>query len=53
MAHASNQVSNVDTLYGEAQQAIVLLLMVPYILAGQTDELTLFLEAENDIEVEA
>lgn len=42
-----------DSLYGEAQQAIILPLVIPFIPAGQIDELTIFLEANEDIEVEA
>lgn len=43
---------NTDTLYGQPQEAIVLPLMIPYILASQQEELTFFIEAENDIEIE-
>lgn len=43
----------VDSLYGEAQEAIILPLMVPYLLAGQTGELSIFLEATKDLEIEA
>ncbi|MEM8909389.1 MAG: PKD domain-containing protein, partial [Bacteroidota bacterium] len=43
----------IDSLYGEAQPAILLPLMIPYLHAGQTETLQLMLTAENDLEIEA